>query len=171
MDRPLRFCMITTFYPPYNFGGDGILVQRLSNELALRGHRVDVIHCVDTYRLEAPLPSKGYQDHPNVTVHGLKSPLGVLSPLATHQSGFPLLKSRRIQAILKTGFDVIHYHNISLVGGPKILEYGEAIKLYTMHDYWLVCPTHALFRFNRAPCPRPTYCFLYGRIQSRFVRS
>ena len=66
--------MITTFYPPYNFGGDGILVKQLSNELARRGHRVDIIHCIDTYRLGASLPSAGYQDHPNVTVHGLKSP-------------------------------------------------------------------------------------------------
>lgn len=168
MDRPLRFCMITTFYPPYNFGGDGILVQRLSNELARRGHRVEVIHCIDSYRLEAPLPlPQGYSDHPNVTVHGLKSPLGALSPVATHQTGFPLLKSGRIQAILKERFDVIHYHNISLVGGPKLLQYGQAIKLYTMHDYWLICPTHALFRFNRAPCPRPTYCFLCTLVYKR----
>ena len=78
----------------------------------------------------------------------------------THQSGFPLLKSRRIRKILGKGFDVIHYHNISLVGGPKILELGKAIKLYTMHDYWLICPTHALFKFNRAPCTRATHCFL-----------
>jgi len=45
-----------------------------------------------------------------------------------------------------------------LVGGPKILEYGEGIKLYTMHEYWLFCPTHTLLRFNRVPCIRP-YCF------------
>jgi len=50
ISRPLRFCMITTFYPPYNFGGDGVFVQRLSNELARRGHSVEVIHCVDSYR-------------------------------------------------------------------------------------------------------------------------
>jgi glycosyltransferase involved in cell wall biosynthesis len=167
MDRPLRFCMITTFYPPYNFGGDGIFVQRLSNELARRGHLVDVIHCIDSYRVGAPLPLEGYRDHPNVTVHGLKSPLGALSPLATHQTGFPLLKSARIRTILKKGFDVIHYHNISLVGGPKILELGRAIKLYTMHDYWLICPTHGLFRFNRAPCPRPTLCFLCSFVYKR----
>jgi hypothetical protein len=47
-----------------------------------------------------------------------------------------------ILQILETGFDVIHYHNISLVGGPTILAYGQGIKLYTMHEYWLVCPTH-----------------------------
>ena len=51
--NPLRFCMITTFYPPYNFGGDGIFVHRLSNELARRGHHVEVIHCIDAYHLLA----------------------------------------------------------------------------------------------------------------------
>src|SRR5215813_478821 len=157
-DRPLRFCMITTFYPPYNFGGDGIFVHRLSNELARRGHYVDLIHCIDSYLLDGKPPTKGYEDHPNVTVHGLKSPFGVLSPLATHQTGYPLFKSARIEQILKKRFDVIHYHNISLVGGPKVLEYGHGIKLYTMLEYWLICPTNVLFKFNRAPCTKPT-CF------------
>ena len=160
MDRPLRFCMITTFYPPYNFGGDGIFVHRLSNELARRGHQVEVVHCVDAYRLLGRRePTETYENHPNVTVHGLKSRFGFLSPLVTQQTGLPFFKSARIRQILDKGFDVIHYHNISLVGGPKILEYGQGIKLYTMHEYWLVCPTHVLFRFNRAPCTRP-HCFL-----------
>lgn len=146
--------MITTFYPPFNFGGDGIFVQQLSNELAQRGHHVEVIHCTDAYRLlttHQP-PSTRYDDHPNVTVHGLQSPFGLFSPLATQQSGRPLLNSARIRDILRSSFDVIHYHNVSLVGGPKILEYGRGIKLYTTHEYWLVCPTHLLFKNNQAPC-------------------
>ena len=152
--------MITTFYPPYNFGGDGISVHMLSNELARHGHQVDVIHCIDSYRLLARKePDKTYDDHPNVTVHGLKSPFGFLSPMATQQTGYPLFKSASVRKILEKGFDVIHYHNISLVGGPKILEYGQGVKLYTMREYWLVCPTHVLFRYNRTPCTRP-HCFL-----------
>jgi glycosyltransferase involved in cell wall biosynthesis len=146
--------MITTFYPPYSFGGDGVFVRRLANELAQRGHQVDVVHCIDAYRLLArQQPSHGYEDHPNVSVHGLKSPFAFLSPLTTQQTGVPFFKRARIREILDKGHDVIHYHNISLFG-PKILEYGEAIKLYTMHEYWLVCPTHTLFRFNREPCTR-----------------
>jgi glycosyltransferase involved in cell wall biosynthesis len=157
-DRPLRFCMINTFYPPYSFGGDGIFVHRLSNELARRGHKVDVIHCIDSYRLGARHdPVTVYNDHPNVTVHGIRSPFGFLSPLATQQTGYPLFKSGRILEILKKDFDVIHYHNISLFG-PKILQYGHGIKLYSLLEYWLVCPTHTLFRFNRAPCTQP-HCF------------
>ena len=151
----LRFCMVTTFYPPYNFGGDGVYVHRLANALAGQGHHVEVIHCIDTYRLMAGREPEGrYQDHPAIEVHGLRSPFGVLSPLATHQTGLPLLKGR-IAQILERGFDVIHYHNTSLVGGPAVLAYGNAIKLYSLHDYWLVCPTHVLFRFNREPCIRP----------------
>lgn len=156
-NRSLRFCMITTFYPPYNFGGDGIFVHRLSNELARRGHRVDVIHCQDAFLALAGRPPAGsYADHPNVTVHGLKSRVGILSPFATQQTGYPLFKAARIRRILSRGFDVINYHNISLVGGPKILEYGQAVKLYTLHEFWLVCPTHLLFKFNRAVCERPS---------------
>ena len=166
MDRPLRFCMITTFYPPYNLGGDGIFVQRLSNALAHRGHSVEVIHCTDAYRLSDRRPVGSYEDHPNVTVHGLHSPVGFLSPLATHQTGRPLFKSAQIKKILSQGFDVIHYHNISLVGGPRILQYGEGIKLYTMLEYWLVCPTNVLFKYNQAPCIRPS-CFTCGLTYKR----
>jgi glycosyltransferase involved in cell wall biosynthesis len=152
--------MITTFYPPYNFGGDGIFVHRLSNALAERGHHVEVIHCIDSYCvLGGREPTEGYNDHPNVTAHGIRSRWGLLSPLATQQTGYPFFKSDLIQRVLQSGFDVIHYHNISLIGGPKVLEYGRGIKLYTMHEYWLVCATHGLFRFDRAICVQP-HCFL-----------
>lgn len=153
MNRPLRFCMITTFYPPYSFGGDAVYVQQLANALAERGHHVEIIHCLDSYNLlakgEVPRAS---QEHPNIIVHRLKSPFGTLSPLATQQTGYPLFKTREIERVLAQGFDVIHYHNISLVGGPKLLELGDAIKLYTTHEYWLVCPMSVLFRYDGVAC-------------------
>jgi len=165
--KPLRFCMITTFYPPYSFGGDAIYVQRLSNELVKRGHHVTVIHCLDSYNLLSDRePTIPYENHLNVEVHGLKSEYGFLSPLATQQTGRPFFKSGKIRDILDRGYDVIHFHNISLVGGPKIIEYGEGIKLYTIHEYWLICPTHMLMRFNRAPCEKP-FCLSCQLIHKR----
>jgi glycosyltransferase involved in cell wall biosynthesis len=151
--------MVTTFYPPYHFGGDAIFVHQLSNELAKRGHHVEVVHCRDAYRfLSGETPSSPYQDHPNVTVHGLENAAGLLSPLFTQQTGRPGLKSAQLSAILSKPFDVIHFHNISLVGGPKVLEYGRAVKLYTLHEYWLVCPTHMLFKFGQEACTEQS-CF------------
>jgi glycosyltransferase involved in cell wall biosynthesis len=163
----MRFCMITTFYPPYSFGGDGVFVQRLSEELARRGHTVEVIHCIDSYRLLAgarPVPEDVH--HSNVTVHVLHSRYGPLAPLLTHQTGRPLLHSARIREILARGFDVINYHNVSLIGGPGILALGSALKLYTLHEYWLVCPTHVLYKNRRAACAEPSCLrctLIYGR--------
>jgi glycosyltransferase involved in cell wall biosynthesis len=149
----LRFAMVTTFYPPYHFGGDALAVQRLTHALARRGHRVDVIHDIDAFRL---LSANGEPPAPrvpaNVRVHGLRSALRGLSSLATHQLGRPVVHGRRIQRILDSGVDVIHYHNVSLVGGPGILGMGRGIKLYTAHEHWLVCPTHVLWRHNREVC-------------------
>lgn len=152
----LRICMITTFYPPLSFGGDAEYVWQLSNELARRGHNVTVIHCVDSFEaLSGRKAGVPYENHPNVEVHGLRSGYGILSPFASQQTGYPLFKSGRIREILDNGFDVIHFHNISLVGGPKVIEYGTGIKLYTTHEYWLLCPTHLLMKYNIAPCEEP----------------
>jgi len=163
----MRFCMITTFYPPESFGGDGVFVQNLAHALGARGHDVHVIHCRESYRTLAGRHVAGpARHHPNVTVHALESPAGMLSPLVTHQTGRPWFKLGQIAAVLDRGFDVIHYHNLSLVGGPKLLEYGSAIKLYTTHEYWLVCPTSLLFQFGRRVCESPrcvACCLKHGR--------
>ncbi len=152
---PLRFCMITTFYPPYNFGGDGLFVYHLSNELARRGHQVDVIHSIDSYRQFVHTAEvEPVSNLPGVEVHGLRSRLGALPSLAAHQVGFPLFNGKRIRALLAQPYDVVHYHNVSLVGGPGVLFHGRGHKLYTMHEYWLECPTNLLYRFGREPCER-----------------
>ncbi len=93
MNKQFNFCMITTFYPPYNFGGDVIYVYRLSNELAQRGHYVDIIHCKDAYKMLQTNGQNGkYSNHPNVRVYGLKSSFGFLSPFLTQQTGLPYFK-------------------------------------------------------------------------------
>lgn len=157
--RPLRFCMVTTFYPPYSFGGDAVFVERLSHELAARGHEVDVVHCADAFHvLGGNTGGQAVLEHPRIRVHTLKSPAGWVWPLAMQQTGGPAFHAGKLRALLERDYDVIHYHNVSLIGGPDVLRYGRAVKLYTMHEYWLVCPMHVLFRDNRAPCIEP-HCF------------
>jgi glycosyltransferase involved in cell wall biosynthesis len=163
----MRFCMVTTFYPPYHFGGDAIFIQQLSHELAKRGHHVEVIHCKDSYDfMSGGRPPRCGQDVPNVEVHTLESSLGMLSPLATHQTGRSFFKSSRLKEILERPLDVIHYHNVSLVGGPEVLRFGRAVKFYTLHEYWLVCPTHMLFKYNSEPCLE-RQCFSCSLVHKR----
>src|SRR5712672_1324749 len=96
----MRFCMVTTFYPPYHFGGDATYVHALSRVLAGEGHEVEVIHCVDAYRLKQGRPPPVVANDEGVTVHRLQSWFGLLSPLVTQQTGHPGLKSRSVHRIL-----------------------------------------------------------------------
>lgn len=174
-DRPLRFCLVTTFYPPYHFGGDGVFVYRLAEALAEQGHVVDVIHSIDAYRVQhKAAPDVAFCHHPGVRRHALESGLPGLAALVAHQFGRPGPYARRLRDLLDNGcYDVIHYHNVSLLGGPGILRLGQAVKLYTAHEYWLVCPTHVLFAFDREACrqPRCLTCTLASRRPPQLWRS
>lgn len=154
MARPLRIAMLTTFYPPHNFGGDGIAIQRMSRALVRRGHEVTVIHDVDAYDLlnHGDNPPDG--DEPEgLKVVGLKTRFGVVSSLMNQQFGRPVLTGRRIRSLLSEGqFDIIHYNNVSLVGGPGLLALGDGVKIYEAHEHWLVCPSHVLWRHDRELC-------------------
>lgn len=162
---PLRFCMVTTFYPPYHFGGDAMYIYRLSHALARRGHMVDVLHDRDAYYLAHPgEPAQRFDDHPGVRVTAMKSPFGMLSPLLTQQTARPLLKPDVRRRLESGAYDVIHFHNMSLVGSTA-LGMGRGVKLYTTHEHWLFCPMHVLWKFDREPCDRPqcVACMLHGR--------
>jgi len=163
MARSLNFCHVSTFYPPYSFGGDAIFVHRLVNALAERGHEVDVIHCADSFHaLHPESPTQEFPSHPNVTVHTLRSRWGRLSPLIAQQTGRTWPKTHEIRKLLsRKKFDVIHYHNVSLLG-PEVLrlepKHHNCLKVYTMHEHWLVCPMHMLWKNNDRLCDKPE-CF------------
>ena len=125
------------------------------------GHRVDVVHCEDAYRLQdnsslVSLESDG------IAVHRLKSNLGALSPLITQQTGTPGLKLAKLKSILNRNYDVVNFHNISLIGGPKILTLSKATvkSVYSPrtlvalpHTYILEkCPSSLPIRQNVYPC-------------------
>jgi glycosyltransferase involved in cell wall biosynthesis len=163
VDRPLNFLHLTTFYPPYSFGGDAMYIYRLSHALGDAGHQVDVVHCVDSYHLLHPAePEIQFAEHPNVKRHELRSTYKWLSPLLTQQTGRAFLKRKQIRELLSSkAYDVIQYHNISLLG-PQVMTMepalGAAVKMYMTHEHWLVCPTHVLWKFGSRPCEKPD-CF------------
>lgn len=168
LKRRLRFCLLTTFYPPYSFGGDAIFVQQLAHLLADQGHEVEVVHCRDAYQLlkAKSVGEVAAPEHPGVRVHTLRSGWGALSPVLTQATGLPWLKQGKLEEVLSQDFDVIHYHNISLLGGPGMLRLGRGLKLYTSHEYWLHCQTHLLLKWGREPC-RTRHCSLCALSQGR----
>ncbi|MEM1248883.1 MAG: glycosyltransferase family 4 protein [Acidobacteriota bacterium] len=150
----LRFCMVTTYYPPYNFGGDGIGIQRFSRALVRRGHQVTVLQDIDGYNSLSPTPDPPLPaEDDGVEVVRIRSRVGALSVLMTHQFGRPLFNRGALKRFFaEREFDVINYHNVSLVGGPGVYDLGDAVKVQMAHEHWLVCPTHVLWRHGRELC-------------------
>lgn len=158
--RTLDILMFTTFYPPFSFGGDAIGTQRMAQALAARGHRVTVVHDEDSFlnlggkNAATPDPQDG------VRRIGLRSGTGVLANLVTQQTGRPLFHRKKLTEIAEErDWDIVWYNNVSLVGGPGIMDYGKradgrGLRIYEAHEHWLVCPSHVLWRYNQELCDR-----------------
>src|SRR5690348_13877798 len=156
-ESSLSICFVSTFYPPYHHGGEAMYLYLLANELAEAGHRVTVVHCVDAYELLTKEAPRGeFPHHENVTVHSIRTGHRILSPLVTYLSGRPALKSKALDAVFDDAdFDVVHFH-LSTLFGPGVLRYGRgAVRLYTAHDHWLVCPMYDLWKNNEELCEQP----------------
>lgn len=152
----MRFCMVTTFYPPYHFGGDATFVQALARALISEGHHVEVVHCEDAYRLRDTEQVAVQAEDDGVVVHRLRNTFGMLSPLITQQTGKPGVKAAQLRKILEREFDVVNFHNISLIGGPGVLQMSRApVTLYTLHEHWLLCPMHIFWKNDQQACDSP----------------
>ena len=156
----MRFGMVTTFYPPFSYGGDATYVRNLAGALAAQGHEVDVIASTEAYRVrskDADQVAPSWED--GVNVRRIRHPAGVLAPLISQQTGLPALHTPALEAFLAKPYDVLHFHNISLMGGPSVLRMGQArVRLMSLHDHWLICPTHALWKNRSHACDKRT-CF------------
>lgn len=171
----MKFCMVTTFFGGHSFGGDAAYVDRLTRALLRRGHEVHVFHCADAFNaLRGDHPLRPYEPPPGLHVHRLESRFGVISPIATQVTGRPFFKraelARELEAV---DTDVVHFHNISLVGGPGVLHMGRnAVRLMTAHEHWLTCPMHLLWKYDSESCDSRAClrCSLSGRRPPQYWR-
>jgi glycosyltransferase involved in cell wall biosynthesis len=146
----LKFLMTTTFYPPYHIGGDAVHVKYLADELARQGHEVHVMFSVDAYQIKRGKVSKPDIEPAPVYLHPLQSPRGRLEPLLVYLLGKSGYFSKEFdQLVEEICPDVVHHHNISLLGYDLLRKRGQYLNLYTAHDYWLICQQNSLFKNNR----------------------
>jgi len=86
-----------------------------------------------------------------------------------------MLKRQQLTATLAQGYDVVNFHNISLVGGPGVLALpaASALKLYTLHEHWLLCSTHSFWKNRERACDGRTClrCSLRSRIPPQAWRA
>lgn len=162
-----NFLMTTTFYPPYHIGGDAVFVKYLAEELVKRGHEVHVMSGMDAYQLKR----KGFVEenvqNSGVIVHRLKSSYGIMSPLSAYILGYSYYYTRRFSELVRQiRPDIVHHHNISLLGHGLLKKRCAYVSFHTMHDFWLICPTYGLTTNKGELCARKR-CLLCTMSQGR----
>lgn len=155
----MKFCMVTSFFGAQSFGGDSVYVERLCRALLRRGHEVHVVRSPGAFEsVRGSTPLRSYEPPDGLIEHRLGTGWrGKLDALWSHQTAGAGRNAATLRWIFEhEAFDVIHLHNISLLGGlgvPRVAsKLSRAVKLLTAHDYWWICPQSLLWKFGRSVC-------------------
>ncbi|MCW4003150.1 MAG: glycosyltransferase [Candidatus Bathyarchaeota archaeon] len=138
-------------------GGDATHVKYLAEELARIGHEIHVIHSIDAYRVKRSnsFHVKEPLENNNLHVHRVESIPHQKDPALAYVFGHCFSVERKFdQVILRERPEIVHYHNISLLGYSIMKKKGNYLSLYTAHDYWLICQMNNLVRNNLTHCVR-----------------
>jgi len=171
-----RFLFTSTFFPPYHLGGDAINVYHLGKELVSLGHEVHVFHNVDAYTFKRgkKVSSSLDPEGEGINVHSFKSSYDTIGVLGTYITGtHNKILSQFSSIASSTKPEVIHHHNISLLGFPILLERGSERTLATAHDYWIICQRNDLSRFDSGECHKHScfFCALYSKRAPQLFRN
>src|SRR5438552_18132752 len=153
----LKFVMTAAFYPPYHLGGDANHVRYLAEALSAQGHEVHVEYSPAALALKRGRPDFEDGGDGGVLRRPIPAATGRFQPLGAWIFGAPpSVRRHHHELVGEVRPDVIHYHNLSLLGLDLIDVPSSALKMYTAHDYWVRCPRNDLFKFNRRLCDKPT---------------
>ncbi len=156
----MRVALVTTFFGPHRFGGDAAYVERLSEALLRKGHSVEVFYPPSAFEtVRRGVQPLTYEAPAELRVHGLVQRAPRADLLWMHQTGgLGWQGSQVVRQLAKGAFDVIHFHNISLVGGASLLARSpaSAVRIMTAHEHWLTCPLSLLWRYGREACEQAT---------------
>jgi len=150
--------LITTFFGADSFGGDAVYVERLGHALARRGHEVHVIHSAGAFRcVRRGYQPRVYRPPPGLHIHKIAGPSSVAAAIWSHQTGgLGPLRPLLARLLGSVPFDVIHLHNVSLLGHTRLFDLIPAgrhpVKLVTAHDYWWICPQSLLWKNGERVC-------------------
>ena len=151
--------MVTSFFGTHSFGGDSVYVERLSQALLRRGHEVHVVFCPGAFEsVRGRTQTRKYDPPPGLVQHPLNTGrAGMMDSLWSHQTGHAGRLGQRLKSVLQRHeFDVVHLHNVSLMGACDLPELssagGRTTTLLTAHDYWWLCPQSLLWRPDQRVC-------------------
>jgi glycosyltransferase involved in cell wall biosynthesis len=152
----MKIVLITHHFPPNYREGAEQYAYRITQALCRRGHTVDVV-CIESIGEGSLTPTCVTQVFEGLVVHRLYLDLKQ-APNAIEWSFRNPELGQWFKAFLQvTSPDIVHINSGYLLGGtvPEVAVELGLPTVFTLHDYWFMCPLHTLLRRDGRICERP----------------
>jgi glycosyltransferase involved in cell wall biosynthesis len=140
-------------------------VAYLAKELVKEGHEVHIFHSLDAYLIKKGHLPKEIETPDDVSLHTFRTWSRASSYSAYFLGCSPSITKDFRLLVRDLKPDVVHHHNISLLGYPILTKYNSYLNLYTTHDLWLICQKN-FFREKKASCSGSS-CYLCAMREGR----
>jgi len=149
----MNILQIIHCFPPESMSGSELYAYNLAKELA-RTHKVSVF-----YREKNP--SKSEYELSKTSYEGLDV-YKINNTLKGYRSVEKIYKNKDVEEVFSKVLDeirpdVVHIQHLLFLstGIVELIKKRGIPIVFTLHDYWLVCPRGQLLRHDLKPCPNP----------------
>src|SRR3989338_5595635 len=152
----MRILYVSHLFLPRFSGGTEVLTFQVAREMQRRGREVEGLACED-WRGAAPVG--GADDtYEGVPVHRLRLNAAMSRDPVRAQYHFPAVEEYLVPRLRARRPDLIHVHHfghVTTAVATAAFELGIPV-LFTATDFWLICPTAQLLRYDQSLCNGPT---------------
>jgi glycosyltransferase involved in cell wall biosynthesis len=133
-----------------------ILAEMYSCQIPIRGtikksHEVHVFHSLDAYKVKRKQSPKN-NEQTEIYTYPVKTHFNSSSYTAYLIGNSTAIIKKFDNLINQIKPDIVHHHNISLLGYDLLRKRSNYLNLFTAHDYWLVCQQNNLLKGRTALC-------------------
>lgn len=173
----MKIAFISTLYPPEVMGGAEIVVEKITNELIKRGHKVTIITLNRRkHRIETRDNTKIYRVPLNLYFPSESPSQNITKKIAWHLIDLFNIKAYlEIKKILKDEApDLVHIHNYMGLSplSFKVVKDLNMPLVFTAHDYSPICVRTSLLNRKGQICEDKNLpCKFYNWIQKIIIDS
>ncbi|MEE8201147.1 MAG: glycosyltransferase family 4 protein [Candidatus Acidoferrales bacterium] len=152
----MKILYVSHLFLPQFSGGTEVLTYEVAREMQRRGHEVEVLTCED-WRASAPVSGRD-EPYGGVPVHRLRLNASRSDDPMRAQYHFPAVEEYLRAWLGAKRPDLVHVHhfgNVTTAAATAAYALGIPV-VFTATDFWLICPTSQLLRYDQSLCNGPT---------------
>lgn len=153
----MEILYVSHLFLPRHSGGTEVLTFQVAREMQRRGHQVEVLACED-WESGAEAVSGTDEPYEGIPVHRLRLNTAHSRDPVRAQYHWDAVEDYLLPRLRASRPDLVHVHHfghVTTAVATAAYTLGLPV-IFTATDFWLICPTSQLLRYDRSLCNGPT---------------